>query len=361
MAKDKNNEKKTKKEKEIKNVTNVEIDIVCVNEEKNCDNDKDKSLNFSERKERFLIVTTVIGVLVIVSKYFMQIAKETFETVYLHNPNIFGIDNLFFSGEQIISILYISVIIHVIGVFLIYCFFELQNLKSLNPDSRMNNAADKWYESVFKIAVGLFLSNGLVSLLILYGFSDKYIPFFLILSIIIMLISLLGWAVKKKKNQSLNSAVKLIAINIGINVGLSFFLFAALFVKVNERQGTMIANFNQENIVLEFYGIYYPEEVVCRVFGENKISENDVLFEECGEYAIIEKISAIEKGKDDNINIDENYYYYRYTLDINEMHKNGTYTLEIIYQINNTEYRMQNVFHYDGEYSYTQNQMEITL
>ena len=65
--------------------------------------------------------------------------------------------------------------------------------------------------------------------------------------------------------------------------------------------------------------------------------------------------------KDDNINIGENYYYYRYTLDIDDMHKDGAYTIEIVYQINNTEYRMVNMFIYDGEYSYTQSQMEITL
>ena len=114
MVKDKINKKKTKKEKEIKTVTNVEIDIVCVNEENNCDNDKESSLNFSQRKDRFLIVTTVIGVLIVVSKYFMQIAKEMFETIYLHNPNILGIDNIFFSVEQISSTLYISAIIHVV-------------------------------------------------------------------------------------------------------------------------------------------------------------------------------------------------------------------------------------------------------
>ena len=103
MAKDK---KKTEKEQKVENITNVEIDIVCVNEENDCDKEKELSLNFSERKERFLIVTTVIGVLIIVSKYFFQIGKEMFERVYLHNPNILGIDNLFISGEQITSTLY---------------------------------------------------------------------------------------------------------------------------------------------------------------------------------------------------------------------------------------------------------------
>lgn len=361
MAKDKINKKKTKKEKEIKTVTNVEIDIVCVNEENNCDNDKESSLNFSQRKDRFLIVTTVIGVLIVVSKYFMQIAKEIFETIYLHNPNILGIDNIFFSVEQIGSTLYISAIIHVIGVFLIYCFFELQNLKSIKPDIKMNNAADKWYESVFKIAVGLFLSNGLVSLLILYGFSDKGMPFYVTLIIVVVIIGTLGWMVIKKKDQRLNSAVKLIVGHMGLNAILSFFLFLVLFVMVNERHGTMVANYNQENIVLEFYSTNYPEEIKCNVWGEGSILDDTFLFEECGEYAWIEKISATEKGKDDNINIGENYYYYRYTLDIDDMHKDGAYTIEIVYQINNTEYRMVNMFIYDGEYSYTQSQMEITL
>ena len=234
-------------------------------------------------------------------------------------------------------------------------------LKSKKIDVNMENAADRWYEAVYKIAAGLFLSNILVSILTLYVFTEKGIWFCVMLVSVLVLIGALIWVIIKGKNQSLNSTVKLIVINIGINAFLSFFLFIILFVTVNERHGTMVANFNQDSIVLEFYGIYYPEEVKCSVFGENKRTENTFLFEKYGEYAWIEKISAKEKGKDDNINIGENYYYYRYILDIDDMHKTGEYTIEIIYQINDTEYRMRNVFDYDGEYIYTQNQMEITL
>ena len=163
------------------------------------------------------------------------------------------------------------------------------------------------------------------------------------------------------KKGSFTNIVGLVLKTIIGNMVLSFFLFGIFFIIANDWQGTMIAHFGQENIVLEFQGGYYPDKVKCTVSGEWKIFEKELLFDDCGEFAWIEKISATEKGKDDNTIIEENFYYHKYTIDIADMHKRGSYTIEISYVIDKTEYRIYNMFYYDGEYDYAQTQMKTNI
>ena len=361
--KEKRNKHKQKKqsEREHKNkkdeVSNDEIRV-----EISGNGDKYKTqLDFAQRKDRFLIVTTIVGVLILVLRFLKQVCVDAFDKFYLHNINVFGIENLFISGEQIILILYFSSFIYIIGVFLIYCVFELCNLQSTESNFRMEADADKWYGLVFKIALTLLLSNSIISMLVMFMFSDDRLGFWFV---VIMSGVGIFWGLiidKKKKEKSSYNVSSIIKTILG-NCTLSFFLFLILFIGTHNERGTLTMYFDNENVTLEFNGNCYPEEVKCTLEGEKGRKEANYLFDYYGEYAWIEKVSSTVKGKDDNTSVRGNYYYYKYLINIADMHDGGSNKIALTFEIGNTEYRINNMFYYsDGEYVYTEELMQTDL
>lgn len=85
------------------------------------------------------------------------------------------------------------------------------------------------------------------------------------------------------------------------------------------------------------------------------------MYDDCGMGAWIEKISATEKGEDDNTIMEKNYYCYKYEISIKDLHGNGNNIIEIVFVNNNTEYCVHNTFYYNEGYNYTENQMQMDL
>jgi len=319
--------------------------------------DKMPKLNFSQRKDRFLVVTTVMGVLIIVLKFLMQMSIDLFDTIYIHNINIFGLKDVFISQEQIISVLYISACICILIVFLTYCVCELYNFQSAERNSGWEEEADNWYALVFKVAMTLFVSNSITSMIVMLIFSDEKIYLYLFIIIVILSVILLIVLIKKFRK-----AIWKIILVISVNGVLAFFLFLYIFVGIHNEMGTLNISFENNNIIMEFEGYYYPEEIKCTIEGKEQRWEQSYLFDVYGEYACIEKITAIEKGKDDNTKMRENYYYYKYLLDINNSYDVGSYEIDLTFEINNTEYHIGNMFYYeDGNFDYTKNLMQRDL
>lgn len=321
------------------------------------------SLDFSQRKDRFLVVTTVMGVLIIVLKYLMQIGLKFFSRFYLNNINVFGIENLFISCDQIISIICISSCIFLVGTFLMYCIFELCNFQSPQNNFRMEEKADKWYASVFQIAICLIISDMILAMIIVSFFSDNKLGFG---AICICGLSII-WAVIKyikckfKEKNKIKSYVRMFIRTILGHVGLGLLLFFFFFLSAHNERGILITYFEDENIILEFQGIYHPDEVKCIVKNEEKIEQKTYLYDDCGMGAWIEKISATEKGEDDNTIMEKNYYCYKYEISIKDLHGNGNNIIEIVFVNNNTEYCVHNTFYYNEGYNYTENQMQMDL
>ncbi len=364
VRKGKNKKNKRDKEKKNKNHKNLELQQI----EKNVKISEEKveevlSLNFSQRKDRFLVVTTVMGVLIIVLKYLMQIGIDFFSRFYINNINVLGIKNVFISFDQIISVICISSCILLVSAFLIYCICELCNFQSPENNFRMEKIADKWYALVFKIAICLVISDITSAMIIFYFFSNNKLAFIVMCICGVCIIKL---AIKYIKNRfqdknKIKSYVIMFIKTILWHGALSVILFCVFFLVAHNDRGTLITYFENENIILEFQGAYCPDEIKCIINNEGKIQEKKYLYDNCGVSAWIEKISATEKGKDDNTIVEENYYCYKYEINIKDMHGVGNNVVDIIFVNDNTEYCIHNMFYYNKTYDYTENQMQMDL
>lgn len=354
--------KKKKKSKEVICESMLVIDLQT--EIPQNDSEKSAQLDFSQRKDRFLVVTTVMGVLVLVLKVLTQMGTEFFNRFYLQNINIFGIENMFISYEQVISTLSTSSCIILIGTFLIYCVYELYNFRAVQNNLEMRDEAEEWYVNVFKIALSLILSDAFIASVTAYVFSDEKIGFYAILLVWLLgIIGVILIAIKEKwtKNDAIKNNLKIFMRTILVHIVISFLLFVFFFLYSHDERGALITYFDDENIVLEFQSAYYPNEIECIVsVGENKLKEK-CLFDDYGESAFIEKIYATEKGKDDNTILKENYYCHIYTINIADLCIKGSNKIDIIFLINNTEYHIRNTLYYNEEYNYTKSKMQLEL
>ena len=334
----------------------VTENLETINEQKKfseTETEKNTQLDFSQRKDRFVVVTAVMGVLVVVLKSLMSISIASFERLYLHSVNVFGADNLFISCEHVLTTIYISSCILIIGAFLVYCVWELCNFQSVEKRPQMEAKADTWYCSVFKIAVVLLLCNAVISGCAVFVFSEEKITFYVILFFLAVLVIILFVMAKKD--------IRLILQTIVVHILLSFLIFLTLFSVTYNVDGKLITYFEDERIVLEFHGMYYPDEVKCIICFEDGIGEEEYLFSNCGETAWIEKISANEKGKDESTVVKENYYCYKYEINIAGLYGRGSNIIDIVFSINNKEYHIRNTFEYNEDFRYTEGQMQIDL
>ncbi|MBQ7933320.1 MAG: hypothetical protein IJ327_00830 [Lachnospiraceae bacterium] len=70
---------------------------------------KEAKLTFTQRKDRFLVVATVIGLLVLVWKFFGKVSIEFISKFPLKSVNVWGIENFLLTYDQIISIIYFAI------------------------------------------------------------------------------------------------------------------------------------------------------------------------------------------------------------------------------------------------------------
>ena len=102
------------------------------------------TLEFSERKDRFLIVITVLAALLTLLKLTLQVLLKMFDKIYVNKTTIFGDVNGSISGEHFIIIFFMATAILIVCKFMLYCLSEARNF--VNKDQVLSSKKKAMYK-----------------------------------------------------------------------------------------------------------------------------------------------------------------------------------------------------------------------
>lgn len=343
---------------------------VCVVQEislKEKEERQELRLGFSQRKDRFLVVATVIGFLVVVWKFWVKMSIDFVARFPVKSVNLLGVDNFFLTYEQIISIIYVVTIAMIIVCFLGYCAFELYSFQQNENTIFAEGQADKMYALVFEVAFILMVTDTFISVLTLMFFSELVVVVlmlgFVLVTLIILIIVIVKDICKQKRTYKEKSVKKHYISKFfsvsGIKLLFSVFIFAMLYVMVYNNAGNLVVHYNNQNIVLRYESAHYPKEIKCIVENEEGCSEIICPFDSYGESSFVERIYYNNYGESSDFN--KNYYCYVYDIDISKWCEKGLNVIRLEFSINDVEYHIHNTLRYNKTYSYTENEIVIDL
>lgn len=253
--------------------------------------ERNVTLNLSERISRLVLVCSGIGFLGYIFKVLYQSINKSFSTVYLGSIPL-GVDQVF----SIILLINTFIILYV-GI--VYCYFELHNYGNYkNPERNVYiHKADKYYRLLLNIS---YMSSfmGLILIAFLFSILPLFIAFkstaFSFLGIIMLII--LGATIKKWRGHWFNNFLRwLKGLNkyyiYGIIIGI-WALFFPIFVNVgiNQNLNTHFEiTFNNDNVP-QVYFLYkdhtldkMPDEIYINIVTPSKhekltLKKNDFNF-----------------------------------------------------------------------------------
>ena len=324
--------------------------------------DSENRLDFSERKDRFLVVTTIITGVIILLSYAIKLVFMNINEFYFEKETIFGVKEFFCSPNQLISVFLLTTLLLICWKFFKYCFFELKNLSNKKMKLEDEEKANSCYKDIFDSFLRYLMMFGLFAfgIVVIFYYSKTLIVLISLIGIFFVIIGLKN--IKKLILYLINPDTLYILDQCIIFVFVYLIIFVVFLISTLSTN--MIIDFIDKNIEVSFEGNNIPETINISVYDVNELYyQNEYKINDEFLNSFIEIMSYVDADKKDKTSsTSDNKYYRKIVLDMSKYYKQGKNSILIEFEDKNTNktFRMRNDLLLEGEkVTLTRNKLEI--
>ncbi len=342
---------KEHKDKQVKSVLNKE------------DNDKISNnfekLTFSERRDRVLVVTTIIAAVIVILNKALVLVQKSMNQFYVNKDTIFGYKEGFFSPIQFISVFLFTALLFILYKFFIYCYYELKNLSNKTIELKDEQKTNKKYIDVFDSAIRCFIMfmMFLIGILLIFELKNDIKILFGVVALISTIILLFGKSVIKIVEQNFMKFICDGLLFTIVYISVFYISYGLIF------NGNLTINFKDQNVEILFSGNDIPKEVNLSVFNDGVLNfensynlENDFLnsYMECMDY------TDDSKKEDKQTSLSKNKYYYKIKIDLSQHYKQGKNSILFKIDVHGKSFKIRNDLIFNNyNYEYTNDELGI--
>lgn len=320
----------------------------------------DRSLSFSERKDRFIVATTIMATISVILYKVFDLSRKIMQQIYIKKITVFGESEIGLSYEHFFVTSIITLLIFAYIYFFIYCYYETKNLIRKEISDNDEEISNRKFELIFKDGFVYIIFSIIVQVFMLVIFSPSIESYITVISLISIIAIVFVITFKQLKNfkRYCVEVVKPVFFKCVCFAGVEVIVFLILFLVSNLSTGVAKFSFNDNIVDLRFEGSTYPKEIE---FFINNNEKKSMIFELEKDFSLsyIEKYIFNENG-DKKSSINSNTYYYLKKIDISKYINPGDNVIEISYSIGNEKYNIKNKVTFNGSsYEFNQNRIEF--
>jgi len=319
---------------------------------------KVKPLTFSERRDRFLVATTLISALVFILQRVLSVMIQTMENVYVIGNDFLWFKDSYFAGEHLYIIFLVAAILSLLGKFLMYCVVEAKNFAEKRYNPQNEKSANNRFAIIFLAIKSYLVGITIVVLGTTFQF-DRFQSWVIFSEIVFFLIVY----VIKRRNQLLQDykkVIKPILKEIGILCCVAFFVFMLFMYMLITIQGSIKCSFDEGEMHVEFESNHIPDKIAFKIEEEghgNKefiVANRNEIMETSGKIIVKDTNQVKEK-----ISLKQLPYTYNQDVDLTNKLAKGRNIITLIIEFSDKIYEIRTEVNVTNKYEYAKQDINL--